>query len=226
MSEISNTNADLLRAERTNIPEVVFARYKDDESLLNSINALLPKDKVLVTKCTEKQISLLKSNYADRIKKSDEISGTVIVSDVENEQKNIGTIAILAAGTSDYFVSEEAGISAEFLGLKALRHYDCGVAGIHRINGAIESIDKNNVDVVIVVAGMEGALPSIVTGLIKQPIIAVPTSVGYGTSYGGVAALLSMLNSCSPGISVVNIDNGFGAAACAFKMIKWLRTLK
>lgn len=221
---MNNTIPDIFRQERTNIPEVVFAKYKDNKSLLNSINALLNSNKVLVTKCTENQLEFLKKEFNIRIEKLDTVSKTVIISDIDKKQEIIGSCAVLAAGSSDYFVAEEAGISCEFLGLKVIRHYDCGVAGIHRIEKALKLIKDNDVDVVIVVAGMEGALPSIVSGLIKQPIIAVPTSVGYGTSFGGISALLSMLNSCSPGISVVNIDNGFGAAVCAFKMIKWLKT--
>lgn len=220
---MNNTLPDLLRKERTNVPEVVFARYKDNKSLLNSINGLLKNNRVLVTKCTEKQIEFLKKEYNHRIEKIDFISKIAIISDTDKKPKIIGSTAVLSAGSSDYFVAEEASISSEFLGLKGFRYYDCGVAGIHRIEGALKIVKENNVDVVIVVAGMEGALPSIVSGVIKQPIIAVPTSVGYGTSFNGISALLSMLNSCSPGISVVNIDNGFGAAVCAYKMIKWLK---
>jgi len=220
---MNNSIPDFFRKERTNVPEVVFAKYKDNKSLLKSINGLLKNNRVLVTKCTEMQIEFLKSEYKDKIEKIDEVAKILIISDKGIKTEMIGTVAVISAGSSDYFVAEESSISCEFLGLKVIRHYDSGVAGIHRLKNAVQILNNEKVDVVIVVAGMEGALPSIVSGLIKQPIIAVPTSVGYGTSFNGVSALLSMLNSCSPGISVVNIDNGFGAAVCAFKMIKWLK---
>ena len=124
-----------------------------------------------------------------------------------------GTIQIVCAGSSDIPVAEEAALTAEFMGNRVKRHYDMGVAGIHRLLSAWEELRKGCVHVVV--AGMEGALPSVVAGLVKGPVIAVPTSVGYGASFGGVAALLGMLNSCSPGVCVVNIDNGFGAGYLA-----------
>jgi NCAIR mutase (PurE)-related protein len=221
---ISNHHADILRECRTNVPEVVFAKFKDDKSLVSAIVELLQANgRVLVTKCTTMQIKLLKNRFKNKVEKADEISGTVIVSNKKTKPSAIGTIAVLSAGSSDMFVAEEASLAAEFFGLKVFRHYDCGVAGIHRLKGALETIEIEAVDIVIVVAGMEGALPSIVSGIVKQPVIAVPTSVGYGASLEGLTALLAMLNSCSPGISVVNIDNGFGAAASAYKIIKWLK---
>jgi NCAIR mutase (PurE)-related protein len=217
-------HADILRECRTNIPEVVFAKFKDDKSLVSAVRELLEANgEVLVTKCSKEQIKLLKNKLKGKVEKADETSGTVVVSKKKKKGKTIGSVVILSAGTSDLFVAEEASLSAEFFKLKVFRHYDCGVAGIHRLKGALETIEKETVDVVVVVAGMEGALPSIVSGLVKQPVIAVPTSVGYGASLDGLTALLAMLNSCSPGITVVNIDNGFGAAASAYKIIKWLK---
>jgi len=220
----TNHHADILRECRTNIPEVVLARFKDDKSLISAVEELLEANsRVLVTKCSKEQIKLLNNKFKNKVEKSHEISGTVVVSQKKSKVKTIGSIAVLSAGTSDLFVAEEASLSAEYFGLKVFRHYDCGVAGIHRLKGALKIIEKEEVDVVVVVAGMEGALPSIVSGLVRQPLIAVPTSVGYGASLDGLTALLAMLNSCSPGISVVNIDNGFGAAASAYKIIKWLK---
>ncbi len=219
-----NHHTDILRECRTNIPEVVFARFKDDSGLVSSVKSLLDaNEKVLVTKCTKEQVKLLKKEFKGKIDKADEISGTVIISKKKKRSNIIGSVSVLSAGTSDYFVAEEASLSAEFFGLKVFRHYDCGVAGIHRIDKALKTIEEKKVDIVIVVAGMEGALPSIISGLVKQPIIAVPTSVGYGASLNGFTALLAMLNSCSPGVVVVNIDNGFGAAANAYKTIKWMK---
>jgi len=124
-----------------------------------------------------------------------------------------GTIHIICAGSSDMPIAEEAALTAEFMGNKVQRNYDVGIAGIHRLLSAWEELRKGSV--YVVVAGMEGALPSVVAGMVKGPVIAVPTSVGYGASFGGVAALLGMLTSCSPGVSVVNIDNGFGAGYLA-----------
>jgi NCAIR mutase (PurE)-related protein len=124
-----------------------------------------------------------------------------------------GTILVAAAGTADLPVAEEAAISAEIMGNTVDRLYDVGVAGLHRLLAAHERLSAAHV--LIVVAGMEGALPSVVGGLVDAPVVAVPTSVGYGASFGGITALLAMLNSCASGVSVVNIDNGFGAAAVA-----------
>jgi NCAIR mutase (PurE)-related protein len=124
-----------------------------------------------------------------------------------------GTIIVAAAGTSDLPVAEEAARTAELMGNEVTRLYDVGVAGLHRLLGERERLSAARV--IIVVAGMEGALPSVVAGLVSAPVIAVPTSIGYGASFGGIAALLGMLNSCASGVSVVNIDNGFGAASIA-----------
>lgn len=215
----SNVNTDGGRKERAGIPEVVFARFKDNGSLIRAAENLLNENgKVLVTKCSDEQIMLLEEKFGGKIK-SDNIAGICAIG--KPDAARSGSIAVVSAGSSDYFVAEEAALSAEFLGLEVFRHYDCGVAGIHRMDNALEKIRK--ADAIIVVAGMEGALPSIVAGLVKQPVIAAPTSVGYGSGFGGISALLSMLNSCSPGIAVVNIDNGFGAAALAYKMISWLK---
>jgi len=124
-----------------------------------------------------------------------------------------GTVAVLCAGTSDVPVAEEAAVTAEIMGNEVRRIYDIGVAGLHRLLSRLDSLGESNV--IIAVAGMEGALPSVVAGLVAKPVIAVPTSVGYGASFGGVTALLAMLNSCASGVTVVNIDNGFGAGYAA-----------
>jgi pyridinium-3,5-biscarboxylic acid mononucleotide synthase len=124
--------------------------------------------------------------------------------------EGVGLVAVAAAGTSDLPVAEEAALTAEVLGNRVERVYDCGVAGLHRLLAHGDTLAESNV--IVAVAGMEGALPSVIGGLLDRPVIAVPTSVGYGASLGGLAALLAMLNSCAPGVSVVNIDNGYGAA--------------
>ena len=216
-----NHNLDSHRSRVTNIPEVVLARFKDDISLSRSVSGLLSTQQVLITKASAEQLDNLIEEFGEKVKKVDKTSGTAVISDTDEMITTIGSIAVLSAGSSDYFVAEEASISAEYLGLEVHRFYDCGVAGFHRVDEALKIIGDNKVDGVIVIAGMEGALPSVIASRIKQPMIAVPTSVGYGASYEGIGALLGMLNSCAPGISVVNIDNGFGAAVCLFKMVKW-----
>jgi NCAIR mutase (PurE)-related protein len=128
-------------------------------------------------------------------------------------RKRAGSIAVICAGTSDLPVAEEAAVTAEIMGNCVERVWDVGVAGLHRLLGKLTVLQQANV--IVVVAGMEGALPSVVAGLVDKPVIAVPTSVGYGASFGGVAALLGMLNSCGSGVTVVNIDNGFGAGFAA-----------
>lgn len=129
-----------------------------------------------------------------------------------------GTVAVVCAGTSDLSIAEEAAVTVEALGARAVRRRDVGVAGLHRLLAHLDELRA--ADVVIVVAGMEGALPSVVAGLVTAPVVAVPTSVGYGAAFGGLAALLAMLNACAPGVAVVNIDNGFGAAMVALRMLQ------
>lgn len=130
------------------------------------------------------------------------------------------SIVVATAGTTDLPVAEEAAVVLEAANCKVDRIYDVGVAGLHRIIGALPRLRDPNVGCVIVCAGMDGALPSVVGGLVSVPVVAVPTSIGYGASFGGVSAMLTMLNSCAPGVAVVNIDNGFGAAAFAFKILQ------
>jgi hypothetical protein len=136
--------------------------------------------------------------------------------------KRPGVIAVICAGTSDLPVAEEAAVTAEIMGNQVERIQDAGVAGLHRILARLETLQSANV--LVVVAGMEGALPSVVAGLVSRPVIAVPTSVGYGTNFGGVAALLGMLNSCGSGVTVVNIDNGFGAGYAASQINRLVTT--
>ena len=219
--DLRNNRADIDRRERTSIPEVVLAKFKDENSLKTAIDQLLSNGKVLITKCSQEQVDFLKDRYASRLAFTDPLCGVAIVGDEDTAKKDpVGTIAIFSAGSSDYPMAEEAAISAEFLGLRVVRFYVVGVAGLQRIEEALTAMADENVQVVIVVAGMEGALPSVVAGQIRQPLIAVPTSIGYGANFEGITPLLSMLNSCAPGVAVVNIDNGFGAAAFAYKSIR------
>lgn len=200
---------DVQRAERKGFPEVIFGEGKTVEQIEAIFKKLMEHhETVLATRVSvEKAIPLVKLlphvHY-------DDCSRTLLY-DKSTEQAKLGCkLGVLCAGTSDLPVAEEAAVTARAMGLEVARFYDVGVAGIHRLFDQLEQIET--CDILIVVAGMEGALVSVVGGLAHQPVIAVPTSVGYGASFNGVSALLTMLNSCASGVSVVNIDNGFGAA--------------
>jgi NCAIR mutase (PurE)-related protein len=201
---------DLERKKRTGFAEVVFCPGKKDEFLKNIFTKLYAENgEVMGTRATKEQFEIVKSVLENA--KYDEISRIITV---RKEKKNlIGNIAVCTAGTADIPVAEEAAQSAEFFGCFVERIYDVGVSGIHRLLSKTELLQKANC--VIAIAGMEGALASVVGGLVSVPVVAVPTSVGYGASFEGLSALLTMINSCANGISVVNIDNGFGAAYIA-----------
>ncbi|WP_456467803.1 nickel pincer cofactor biosynthesis protein LarB [Archaeoglobus sp.] len=212
-------NLDLERYERAGKPEAIFAEQKSVEDLLNIVREIQKEGKsTLVTRLTREQIGALKNLDGVEVNERGRIA---VVG--EKKVEVIGKVAILTAGTSDVPVAEEAAVTAEFLGLKVLRFYDVGVAGLHRIVEPVKRIRNEKVDSVIVVAGMEGALPSVIAGLVDVPVIAVPTSVGYGVNFGGISTLFAMLQSCSSGVAVVNIDNGFGAAVFAslISRVKW-----
>jgi len=204
-------NLDFDRLRRAGKPEAVFAERKSVDDLVKIVRRFIEEGKsTLVTRLTQEQIDALKSFKEVKINERGRIA---IVG--EPLAAKIGKVAILTAGTSDIPVAEEAAVTAEFLGLEVLRFYDVGVAGLHRIVEPVKTIREENVDSAIVVAGMEGALPSVIAGLVDVPVIAVPTSVGYGVNIGGITTLFAMLQSCSSGVAVVNIDNGFGAAVFA-----------
>jgi len=208
--DLSFAKVDHHRHMRQGIPEVVFARGKKIEEVIAIARTLYRKSKkVLVTKASQEIYEKLGIKKAVFYPLSSVISAG-------GETKKKGHILILSAGTSDIPVAEEAAVTTSFLGSRVESIYDVGVAGIHRLKEARRSIESARV--LIVVAGMEGALPSVVGGLTDKPIVAVPTSVGYGTGFGGLTALFAMLNSCVPGIAVMNIDNGFGAGCLAHKI--------
>ncbi|WP_226670681.1 nickel pincer cofactor biosynthesis protein LarB [Metabacillus litoralis] len=197
------------RKKRQGFPEVIYGEGKTKEQILSIIKAIRSKgNNVLVTRITEDKASHILKEYPEFT--YNEIAQILFWKDRKENAKTEIYIAIVCAGTSDLKVAEEAAITAEALGANVRRFYDVGVAGIHRLFDSIEEIQ--NATVSVVVAGMEGALPSVVGGLVNHPVLAVPTSVGYGANFNGLSALLTMLNSCASGISVVNIDNGFGAA--------------
>lgn len=215
-SELPGAVLDFAREKRAGFPEAVYGAGKTPEQVCAIFRKLFENNgKALATRCSEEAIRCLEKEFPDV--NVDRSSSLVwLRSDVELYPS--GKISVIAAGTSDMSVAEEAALTLEFSGYMPERIYDVGVAGIHRL---FERIDRfADSDVVIVVAGMEGALPSVVGGLVSCPVIAVPTSVGYGASFNGLAALLGMLNSCSAGVAVVNIDNGFGAAAAAVRILK------
>ena len=201
---------DTERKKRTGFPEVVFCQGKKDDFLKDIFAKLYAANgEVMGTRATKEQFEIVKSVLENA--KYDEISRIITV---RKEKKNlIGNIAVCTAGTADIPVAEEAAKTAEFFGSFVERIYDVGVSGIHRLLSKTELLNKANC--IIAIAGMEGALASVIGGLVSVPVIAVPTSVGYGASFEGLSALLTMINSCANGISVVNIDNGFGAGYVA-----------
>jgi NCAIR mutase (PurE)-related protein len=208
--DLSFAKIDHYRHIRQGIPEVIFAEGKNLEDVVDIAHAMYKKSKkLLITKASKEIYDSLKIRDAVFYP----LSGTI---SANRNKKGKGQILILSAGTSDIPVAEEAAVTASFLGSRVETVYDVGVAGIHRLMDNKKSL--NSARVIIVVAGMEGALPSIVGGLTDKPIIAVPTSIGYGTSLNGLTALFAMLNSCVPGIAVMNIDNGFGAGCLAHKI--------
>lgn len=202
---------DTHRTLRKGFPEVIFGAGKSPEQTVGIARKILAHDgQLLVTRVTRDHAVELKRVFDDAV--HHELAACVTIERPPLPRRP-GTIAIVAAGTSDLPVAEEAAVTAGIMGNVVERVYDVGVSGIHRLFDRLEVIQSAHV--VIVVAGMEGALPSVVGGLIRRPIIAVPTSVGYGANLGGLAALLTSLNSCASGLTVVNIDNGFGAAYAA-----------
>jgi NCAIR mutase (PurE)-related protein len=205
------------RALRTGLPEVIFAPGKTDDQIIKIFERMRKAGSdIIITRVDKRIYHRLRRKFAG-IKYSD-IARIIYQTRRKKGSFAQGTIAIVSAGTADMNVAQEAALSAEAFGAKVERIYDVGVAGIHRLLAHQEVLRQASV--VIVVAGMEGALASAVGGMVAAPVIAVPTSIGYGASFGGLAALLSMLNSCAPGVTVVNIDNGFGAAMAALKMLQ------
>ena len=206
--ELDFAKIDHHRGVRLGYPEVIYGERKTPDQIAQITQKLLDRDNnILITRANEEAYKAVQG-IAPEAKYN--MTGRTITIEREVLSSPSSYIAIVAAGTSDLYVVEEAYETARILGNHVKKVVDVGVAGIHRLFAHLEVIQKAKV--VIVIAGMEGALASVIGGLVDKPVIAVPTSVGYGASFGGVAALLSMLNSCASGVSVVNIDNGFGAA--------------
>jgi pyridinium-3,5-biscarboxylic acid mononucleotide synthase len=212
---IADANVDHHRELRTGQAEAVYAPGKTPDQVRDAVGALVARTAgaVFATKASPEQFHAVldrvpAATYRPR-------SRLIVASRADGFA---GTVAVVCAGTTDLPIAEEASETAEALGLSVRTIADVGVAGVHRVLDRAADIDA--CDVVVVAAGMEGALPSVVSGLTRRPVVAVPTSVGYGASFDGLAALLAMLNSCAPGVSVVNIDNGFGAALVAHRIVR------
>ena len=210
---------DFDRETRLGFPEIIYGSSKSVEVLVNILKSYREKDQnALVTKLQLEKIDNLLQSFPDAV--VDRESGVFLLeldeSDLEKQQ-----VAIISAGTSDGFVVNEIYYTLAYLGIQATRVNDVGVAGVHRLLKKVDQLKKFKV--LIVVAGFEGALPTVVGGLLPQPIVAVPTSIGYGVAEGGQVALNTMLSSCANGISVVNINNGYGAAMAAFRILSLIK---
>ena len=216
LEELGFATIDTDRTNRTGIPEVIYSAGKTPQQVADIAERMSKRGiPVMATRATREMYDAVHAVIPGAIYHE---MARAIVYQNEKPQSSEKYIAVVSAGTSDMPVSEEAAITAEFLGARVERIYDVGVAGIHRLFHRMELI--KGASVIVVVAGMEGALASVVGGLVDKPVIGVPCSAGYGANFGGVSALLSMLNSCASGVSVVNIDNGFGAACQAFLIVK------
>jgi hypothetical protein len=219
VAEIENVaKLDVNREQRKGIAEIVLAEGKEADDLRNVVTRMLKeRGRVIISRASKEQIELIKTTVPqDSTVQINHSNGMVVVKrgDFQTERKG-GKIGILTAGTSDIPVAEEARIVAEEMGCEVLVAYDVGVAGLHRLLPSLREMITRDLDVVIVVAGREGALPSVVAGFVDAPIIAVPTSIGYGLGEKGLGALSAMLQACSLGIAVVNIDAGVAAGAVA-----------
>jgi len=209
--QLAATLVDTHRALRTGDPEVVYGAGKTPTQVVDAVGGLLGDRAVLITRAAPDTVEALRGTYDEVL-----VEGATVVVGALPEPR--GCVAVVAAGTSDGPVAAEAALTVRAFGAGVERVDDVGVAGLHRLIEARPALDR--ADCLVVVAGMEGALPSVLGGLVGTPMVAVPTSVGYGASFGGIAALLAMLNACAPGIAVVNIDNGFGAGVFAARVAR------
>jgi pyridinium-3,5-biscarboxylic acid mononucleotide synthase len=213
--DLGFARVDHHRALRKGFPEVILGQGKTGRQIVEIAQRLVAHgQQALITRLDEQKSQEVRTAIPTLRYYPDGHVGAL--GEPPTPLAGLGTILIVSAGTADLPVAEEAGVTAELLGNRVERLYDVGVAGLHRLLSSLEKLHEASV--LIVVAGMEGALPSVIGGLVDRPVIAVPTSIGYGASFNGLAALLAMLNSCAAGITVVNIDNGFGAAAAATLM--------
>lgn len=214
VADLGFAQVDLHRSLRKGFPEVIFGSHKTPAQVVRIAEQLKAREQnILVTRVNADHAKAFKKKFPKAVFHE---AARCLTLETKPLPKRPGLIAILSAGTSDLPVAEEAAITANIMGNRIELVQDIGVAGLHRLLGKLSLLQQATV--LVVVAGMEGALPSVVAGLVDKPVIAVPTSVGYGASLGGLAALLAMLNSCASGVTVVNIDNGFGAGYAASQM--------
>lgn len=216
--DIGIARIDTHRHLRVGFPEAIFCEGKTDDQIMKIVASMVKsKSPILATRISDTSARKLTKKYPRA--KHNRLARTVLIepSGKAKRDEKVGRVAVITAGTADIPVAEEAAVTCEAMGCNVEKLFDVGVAGIHRLTSQAESL--HGFDVLIVVAGMEGALASVVGGMVGMPVIAVPTSIGYGASFGGIAALLSMLNSCSSGITVVNIDSGFAAACAAVRIV-------
>jgi NCAIR mutase (PurE)-related protein len=211
VADLGFAQVDTHRALRKNFPEVIFGAGKTSDQIVKIADKLFKLGQpVLVTRINAEHARALRKKF--KLAMHHPVARCVTI-EKKPLPKRAGFIAVVCAGTSDLPVAEEAAVTAEIMGNRVERVHDVGVAGLHRLLARMKLLQAANV--IVAVAGMEGALPSVLAGLVSKPVIAVPTSIGYGASFGGIAALLAMLNSCASGLTVVNIDNGFGAGYAA-----------
>lgn len=211
------TRSDPGREWRKGVPEVIFAETKDDAQVIAMARGLLSgSGRAIISRLRPEAIAVVKSTFVGySIHMREASRAMVIYAPGYKRSRTGGHVGVISAGTSDIPIADEAALIVEEMGCRVTSIYDVGVAGLHRLVTPLRNLLADNVDVIIVAAGMDGALPSVVTGLVPVPVIGLPTSIGYGMGGKGVAALLSMLQTCAPGLSVVNIDNGVGAGSTA-----------
>lgn len=209
--DIGYAMVDTHRALRKGYPEVIFCRNKTPQQVAGIVATMRGHHETIMATRASEEVSQALKEAGHEVLYYKEAQIALVGKPME--KKGTGTVMVVTAGTSDIPVAEEAAVTADIMGNEVERLFDIGVAGIHRLFGNIQKIHRASV--IIVIAGMDGVLPSIIGGLVERPVIAVPTSVGYGAHFEGLSALLTMLNSCAPGIAVVNIDNGFGAGFLA-----------
>lgn len=216
-ADLDFARLDIARAERRGFPETILCPGKSDEQIVQILLRFRESESlVLATRATPEQYTAVRAALPDA--QYFETARLILVGTARQPGPDAGTLLVVSAGTSDIPVAEEAAVTAEVFGQRVERLYDVGVAGLHRLLHNLDQLRAARA--IITVAGMDGALPSVVGGLVAVPVVAVPTSTGYGAAFEGLSALLTMLNSCSPGVAVVNIDNGFGAAYLAATILR------
>ncbi|MDR1733053.1 MAG: nickel pincer cofactor biosynthesis protein LarB [Synergistaceae bacterium] len=219
--DMGEVKLDTNRSKRTGFSEIIYCPGKSDEQLVTIARALKDtKENVLFSRISVAQHSVIASVLPDAVF----YAKARLTGIRRQESPHYKGVTVITAGSSDVPVAEEASVTAEYMGCDVLRLYDVGVAGLHRLLSHVEELQTSRV--IVAVAGMEGALPTVVGGLVSCPVLAVPTSVGYGVNLGGIAPLLTMLNSCAMGVSVVNIDNGIGAGYCAASVVRQIYTAR